>query len=205
MIKMKKKLKLFLTTVIICLSCCIVFVGVGYFYLDSELEEVKQNVESVPYYMEAPDNVGVIIEIAGQKTFLFLDFYYKGINIIFDAEKHLENETVMGYPVDHYVIGGFPLLEGIIDIVGGIELEADGELLRHTGVQVTDILSTSTDYDNQEKIVIEKIIEKISKNGFQREDFLYIIENSDTTLTVPICYYWADYMKELCNSVNWVN
>lgn len=199
------KIKRILTILIICFVCGIFFVGVGYFYLDSQLEDVKQNVETVPYYIEVPDNVGIVLEIAEQQTFFFLDFNYKSISVIYDAEKYLENDTIMGYQADHYIVGDIELLGGIIDIVGGIELENNGELLRHTGVQITDILTTSTDYDLLERSVIQKIIEKIGENGFQKQDFLYIIENSNTTLTVPICYYWSDYMKDLCGFVNEVN
>ena len=202
---MKKKIKTILGTVIICTLCCAVFVGMGYFYLDSKLQDVKQNVQSVPYFSDEPDNVGMMIEIEGQKTFFFLDFYYKGVNVIYDADDLIENGNIMGYQIDHYILADYSLLEGIIDIVGGIELENGSEALRYTGVQITDMLSTSVDYDNLERMVIKKIIKKISENGFQKEDFLYIIENSETTLTVPICYYWSDYMKELCGSLNEVN
>lgn len=202
---MRKKLKLFLSTVAVCSVCCAIFVGVGYFYLNSKIENVQQNTLSVPYYSQEPDNVGVMIEIGQHKTFFFLDFYYKSISVIFDADDLTENGNILGYQVDHYILADYSLLSGIIDIVGGIELETEGEALRYTGVQITDMLSTSTDYDRLERTVITKIMKKISENGFQKDDFLYIIENSDTTLTVPVCYYWSDYIKELCDSVNEVN
>lgn len=201
---MSKKIKSLLTVIIIALLSFSVFVGVGYFYLDSNLEPVAdKNTPSVPYYSEEPENVGISVEIGGQQNYFFLDFYYKRLNVIFDTES--TDVEAMGYSVDHYVISDYSLLEAIVDRVGGIEIEAEGEILRYTGVQVTDMLTSSAEYDNSERDIILKIIEKISENGFQKEDFLYIIENSETTLTVPICYYWSDYIKEICKSVNKVN
>lgn len=192
-------------TLIISLVCCIIYVSGGYFYLESKLEPAKQTTPSVPYYSEELENVGVMVDISGNKTYFFMDFYYKKLNVIFNAESFVEEEIILGYPIDHYITADYEVLAEIVDIVGGIELENENEILRYTGVQIVDMLTASTDYEKLERSIINKTIEKISKNGFQKEDFLYIIENSDTTLTVPICYYWSDYIKELCGSVNEVN
>ena len=43
---------------------------------------------------------------------------------------------------------------------GGIDLENNGEIFRYTGVQITDILATSTHYNELEKEIILKIVEK---------------------------------------------
>ncbi len=202
---MRKKLKVLLKTLIISLVCCIVYVTGGYFYLNSKLEPVKQTTPSVPYYSEEPENAGVMVDIGGNKTYFFMDFYYKNLNVIFNAESFVEEDIILGYPIDHYITADFEVLAEIIDFVGGIELDNEVETLRYTGVQIVDMLTASTDYQKLERSIIRKIIEKIGENGFSKEDFLYIIENSDTTLTVPICYYWTDYIKELCSSVNEVN
>ena len=45
-------------------------------------------------------------------------------------------------------------------------------------------------------------LEKISENGFSKDDFSYIIEYGNTDLTVPVCYDWEKYIKQMCSSVN---
>lgn len=202
---MRNRTKVFLKSVIISLVCLIIYVGSGYLYLNSKVEPVKNVTPSVPYYSEEPENVGILVDIEGDKTYLFLDFYYKKINVIFDAESYVKDNNIMGYPIDHSVTADYGLLAGIIDRLGGIELESEEGILRYTGVQVVDLLLKSKDYQKLERSVTRKIFEKIGENGFSKEDFLYIIENSDTTLTFPVCYYWVDYISELFGSVNEVN
>ena len=127
------------------------------------------------------------------------------MNILFDTEQTAVGDTLYGYSVDYLIEGDYDLLSGIIDIAGGIEMENGEEVLRFTGVQVTDILSRTTDREELRRKIISKIIEKIRETGFQKADFLYIIENSNTNLTVPDCYYWSDYITDLCTNARIIN
>ena len=78
-------------------------------------------------------------------------------------------------------------------------------MLLATGEQVVDYLTTSSDYYERKRQIIRIIAQKISSTGFSKEDFLYIIENSETSLTVPDCYFWSDYITELCKTVKIIN
>ena len=42
-----------------------------------------------------------------------------------------------------------------------------------------------------------KFFEKISKTGLSSEDFMFIIEESDTRLPYSVCYDWIPYISEL--------
>ena len=97
------------------------------------------------------------------------------------------------------------MLEYIIDAVGGIALKIGEETLSLTGVQVSNILETNTEREELRREIAEQIILKISKQGFDRENVLYIIENSKTDLTVPDCYYWSEHLKEVCQLPRMVN
>ncbi len=159
----------------------------------------------MPYYSEAPESVGIMFDICNDKTFFFLDFYDKRISAIYNAGELQRENIIMGYSIDYCITGDYDLLAGIIDNVGGIELDYGDEELRYTGVQVKDILSKTVDNSDIMREIVEKTIEKIALNGFSKADLLYIIENSETDITMPICYFWTDYMKELCGSFNEVN
>lgn len=197
---MKYNLKLFFKTLIISLSCCALFVGTGYFYLDSKLNQpVKKEVEQ-ELYAYSLQNKGVLFDISGDKTLFYLDFEEKSVTVI-ASEIYDDAESVKGFPVDFTVEADYDLVSGIIDIVGGIELSIDGEKLIYTGVQVVEVFNTAENSNELKEEIIRKVLHKISQNGFLRKDFLYITENSNTNLTVPDFYYWQDYVSEICKTV----
>ncbi len=195
MIILKNNLRLFLKTVLISVVCCAIFVGVGYFYLNSKISKpAKTKVENEPYSFPM-QNVGIMFSIEDAKTFVYLDFSEKSVKVIMPYSLK-END----YPIDFTVDSNYSLLSGIIDIIGGIELTEDNNLI-YTGIQVVEILTDSPDDNELKREIVEKILSKISKRGFSRQDFLYITENSKTNLTVPKFYYWQDSISEICQNV----
>ncbi len=203
-IVLKRKLKTALKTFLVSLICGVIFVGVGYFYLENAEQPAGNEASSVPYYSSVPDNSGVLFDIGGSKTFFYLDFEGEMLKVIFVDQKEITDE-IYGYSVDYTITSDYSILAEITDIAGGIDMVVEGEMLRCTGVQVVDILTTSPDYLTLRREIIEKIIENLGKNGFQKQDFLYIIENSDTNLTVPDCYFWDEYISLLCKNVRIIN
>ena len=83
-------------------------------------------------------------------------------------------------------------------------MDIDGEVLRYTGVQVCDVLSTADMPDITLKI-ITALCTRISENGFSSDDFIFLIENTRTSLTVPECMYWQGFMKNIFSNVIFVN
>lgn len=197
MIVLGKKIKYLLKFTAICFLVGIIFVCSGYFYLNHELKETEKNESSIPYYNEAPENVGVLFDIYSDRTLFYLDFEKNTISVLSDNKNTDIGDTLYGYPVDYTIIGGYDLMVYIIDTVGGIELEAESEILRYTGVQIADMLSKSTDTKAIYRKIIPQIFKKLKEKGLRREDLLYIIENSETNLTFPDCYVWSDYIKSL--------
>ena len=190
-----KKIKYLFKFTAICLLVGIIFICSGYFYLNYELKETEKGESSVPYYSEAPENAGVLFDIYSDRTLFYMDFEKNTISILTDNKNTNTGDTLYGYPVDYTVSAGYDLLVYIIDTVGGIELETETEILRFTGVQIADMLSKSSDTKSLYRKVIPEIFKKIKEKGISREDLLYIIENSETNLTFPDCYYWSDYLK----------
>ena len=179
--------------------CCTVFIGAGYFYLSSKMKTpVKSEVKDIPYSY-SPESAGILFDISGSKTLIYLDFEGSCVSAVFADDK--DSEEIYGYPVDYTVSSDYSLLGGIIDILGGLELNINDENLTYTGVQVTDILTTTPHTGELRKEIIEKIFSSIADKGFSRNDFLYIIENSNTDLTVPDCYFWQDSMSEISKTV----
>lgn len=175
-----------------------VFISAGYFYLKSKITPVTGNASSVPY-SPTPESTGILLEICEEKTLLYFDFEENILSVI--CADGIAQKEIYGYRADYTVKGDYSLVGYIVDTLYGIDLEGNGEILSYTGSQIEEMLSTTADLADLRRTVTEKIIFEISQKGFSKENFLYIIENSKTDLTLPICYYWSDSMKDICKNV----
>lgn len=199
---MKKKTESFFRFAAVCILASTVFTVLGWLYLKSELKPAENKAESVPYYTSVPENVGIMFELCGEKTLIYSDFTENTLTVV--KADGADGGIIYGYSADFTVTSDYSLIGVIADSVGGINLERENVILSLTGSQLTELLSTTADGGELRKTVTEKIISEIGKNGFSREDFLFIIENSDTDLTVPDCFYWSDYIGEIFKNVRFL-
>ena len=189
---------------IIFLLCSILFTGFSYLYIFPLRQKVQNETESEPYYSPSIENAGIMFDILGDKTYFYLNFEDEEISVIYADNIEYEDE-IFGYPIDYTVSSNFDIIGGIVDGVGGINLQLEGENLAFTGVQVVELLEKTADRAELRRVIVDEIISSISRQGFTREQFLYIIENSETNLTFPKCYYWSEYMKEICKLKRVIN
>lgn len=196
---------MFFKTLAVTFLCCLIFISAGYFYLNSQnIDKVDEDVSDVPYTY-IPENVGLLFEILDSKILFNLNFADNIVSVI-NAKDLLSGETeIFGYIVDYTIKSDSSLVSVIVDRVGGIDVEIDGNKYGYTGVQVEELITTTVLEEDLKKQLILEIINQISKNGFSKEDFLYIIENSKTNLTLPDCYLWEDYIMDTCKTVRFVN
>ena len=183
----------------LCVICCSLFVGGGYFYLRQNFKETENKVSSIPYSFSAPENKGIMLDICDNLTFLYLDFGEERLKVIIPPEADYNGE-IFGYPIDFTVKTDYRFVSRLIDCADGIELEISGETLRYTGVQISDILSRTVDTSELKRKIIIALLEKIGKNGLDGEFFNYLVESADTDITVPDCYYWERYITKLCKN-----
>lgn len=185
------------------------FFGASYFYLYSSLksEQKAANIkeDNIPY-AETPENRGLLFNLPGdKKVLIFLDFGQEISYIVNINNNNAILGDYAGYPIDYKFDLDYYVLSGIFDRLGGIDLEAQGELLRYTGVQVCDLINNGVSPDIPIKIV-SSLCRKIYENGFSTDDFVFLIDNTNTALTVPECFYWQKYIKSLFSNsvfVNW--
>ncbi len=196
---LRKKTKRFLKISLFLICFELVIFSCGYFYLDSRLKKsmANESVESVPYYVQVPENKTVLITVCQEKILLNLNFQEEIINIIF-LETKAENH---GYTVDYEIICNYEMIGYLVDVAGGIELDG----LRYTGVQITELLEYKPQDITSKKLITQKIIQGISASGFTKENLLYIIENSETNLEFIHCFDWADWIPKLCRFPRFVN
>ncbi len=199
--------KVFKRAVVIISSALVFFLG-AYAYLDYNLNrqtaEADRKDYTVPYEQKL-ENAGIVFLLPdGSAVLAYLDFENDCINVINIERYDSGNDLYYGYTADFTVETDYKLIGGIIDRIGGVNIEIDGEILRYTGIQVIDLISQNSN-DNIKNQIIIGIFEQISKNNFSKDDLLYIIENSNSSLTVIDCVYWLDHIGQICRTINFVN
>lgn len=183
------------------------FFGISYTYLYFNFKETTtadQKDYNVPY-KNLPDNVGVSFLLPDSSALLmYFDFENNNINVVNIEQYDFTNDLYYGYSANFIVQLDYYLIAEIVDRVGGVNIELNGEVLRYTGVQIIDLTSSNIKDDLKPKI-ITSIFNQISQNKLSTEDFLYIIENSEGDLEVVDCIYWLDYARVMFDNINFVN
>ena len=201
-------MKRILKTAIITFLSGAIFFGASFAYLDHSLGKPARDTDQKDYtvpYIRTPESQGIAIVFpSGSATLAYLDFDEECIRLL-DIENFDEScPEYYGYTVDYSIQISYELIEGIVDRVGGIELEIDGQKQRYTGVQVIDHIAYGRAKDMKREIVLQ-VFDKISKNNFSKDDFVYIIENSEGNLSFVDCIVWLDYLKDMSGRVQFVN
>ena len=206
--KKNKKDYTALKTAFVVFFCFLLFFGGSWAYLEMTLKSNESSVDTKDYtvpYDSAPDNCGLLLEAPLESRWLiFLDFEKERIMILEASALKSDSTEYLGYSVDYRIDADYELIAEIIDRVGGLELNINGTLLRYTGVQVCDLLCVNCSKDTKKQI-FSTFFEKVSKNGFSKNDFAYVIDNSDTTLTMPICFDWPQRVSQMCRNISFVN
>lgn len=189
---------------VICLLGCALLVAGGYFYLQKSIRPTEGQASKIPYSFSVPDNKGVLFDIAGNRAFVYLDFANEKLSVIIPQTGDFD-PTDYGYSEDFKISGDMSVLAEIIDCSGGIILTDNGGETRYTGVQISDIMSRSTEGEKMLRTVIPAIMRSVAENGIEDGVFNYIIDNADTDLTVPDCYMWRNYISKLCENGGIIN
>lgn len=183
-------------------------IGSAYLYLELSLKtaEADNSESNVPYAAPLPDATGILLKLPDKSGYMFyFDFSGGCISVaqIENCEEPLSNYC--GYPISFTIDADYFLLEGIIDRIGGLEIYSDGEMLRHTGIQVIEKVHSTVENSKLKRELIKTFFKKISETGITKSDFVYIIENSETDLTVPDCYFWPPYITEIAKNTRIIN
>ena len=159
----------------------------------------------MPYTFPEPSGKGIMFDICGDKTFAYFDFEGKKLKIIIPPYDDFSDE-IYGYSIDFSVETDYSFVAALVDYAGGIELRNDeGGKERYTGVQISELLSRTVETEELRREIITAIMKKISDTGIDDGIFSYTVEKTETYLTVPDCYTWKKYIKELCKNGEIIN
>ncbi|MBR4910345.1 MAG: hypothetical protein IKZ47_03360 [Clostridia bacterium] len=189
-----------LKVLLVFLFCTAVFFGSGYYYLTYSLKNgqktVEEKQENIPYY-DPPENCRLdFIVQNGDKLTILLDFYEEIAYIVYINNFNDSLGEYTNYPESYDFNIDFDLFSAIVDRLGGVDIETDDGTFRFTGVQVCDIMAGSQDTEIRRE-VIRDIVKRVSNRGFSEDDFVCLIENSGSALSLPTCIHWQKYLKSI--------
>ena len=170
--------------------------------LKSSAEPTKQNESAIPYTENEDAPKGLLFNFyEGGSVFVNFDTAQQTTMVIL-LPHDCDQTTVSdyGYTVFKRIKTDYAMLEGFIDRIGGIELQA----MRYTGVQVTEQLKHSVDNDLRRNI-ISAVFEKLALNGLTSENLVFIIENSTTDFSFPDGYSLLSNIGALSKNINFIN
>lgn len=191
-------MKAFLKYTAFFMVCIVVFTGSSFVYLHFSKRAQKTNEQPSPVpYAAAPKEAEIRLHFPHSYATLFLDFENEELGVYTNNDEFRFAEEDYCFDIECTEV----LVAGMIDRVGGLELNMDGERLRYTGLQVTSLIYGEKGTPQRRRDALEEFFQKASVNGLSRKDFIYIIENTKTNLTVPDCFYWPEYIGETCKNI----
>ncbi len=201
-----RQVGLFSLTVIIC-AAVFTLASIGVFWQEGGKAQTEKSQSGEPYAPPPPENTTILfLWEEGGGEIVYLDFQQNKILITILPENCDENAAlVYGYRDFEAVKANSLLISGLVDRLNGIELKQNGETLRFTGAQVVPFLWSDRENFALKRQVISAIFEKIAISGFSNKDFMFIINNSNTTLSFPDCYGFEERMAALAGNVQIIN
>ena len=189
-------------------ACLVLFFGISYGYLryhiNKTLSEVDQKDYTIPYERRH-DNKGIaFIFPDNSATLVYLDFESLCIRLLDIPQFESQKVQYNGYTADYTVKMNLALVEGIVDRVGGVDLEIDGAMMRYTGAQIAEQITIPDNNELKQQLLLQ-IFEQIQKNNFSKEEFVYIIENSENNLSFIDCIFWIEYLDDMSSRISFIN
>ncbi|MBR7071107.1 MAG: hypothetical protein IKI29_02965 [Clostridia bacterium] len=136
-----------------------------------------------------------------QSEILFgMHFSDERLTVVFADGK--PRDSYCGYVPDFTVRTDYQFLANWIDRFGGINLTANDTETRYTGIQIVELFSEITASQNQLSEILTQHLYQIASFGMTGQDFVFLIENTETDLTVPDCFDWQNHLPGLCRNAS---
>ena len=179
---------------------------IGFLLLPAEIappkQSVHENIEGIGYTKYPPSRGLLFLGEDGSGVFVFLDFSSISTYLYIFPEEAEKNTELLPYVTDgvFYLKGDF--LPRLADRLGGIEMaDETGEKSLYFSSSVMAFCEEKLTYNKMLQLCIS-FFEKIAKTGLSSEDFMFIIEETDSNISYSVCYDWIPHIKEmLCNVI----
>ena len=184
--------------------CGALFFGAVYGYLYYNINKKILSADEKDFeteYQYLPDSEGIGFLLPDSSAILvYLNFKENCINVVNIDVYDQKCDLYYGYTMDYIVEVDEQLIGGIVDRVGGVNVSVGGQTYRYTGSQVDELMKTVSS-DSVKSQIISEIFKQISKNGFTRENFVYILQNAETNLTIIDCINWLGFIDKIKENI----
>lgn len=201
-------LKSIIKRMLVSVMCGALFFGAVYGYLNYNLNKSILSADQKnndTQYKHVPESKGIGFLLPDSSAVLvYLNFKENCINVVNIGVYDKNNNLYYGYTMDYTVEVDEQLVGGMVDSVGGVNVSVAGQTYRYTGVQVEELIKNTTD-DSVKSQIIAEIFKNISKNGISKENFVYILQNAKTDLSILDCIYWLDYIDSIRENIVFIN
>lgn len=190
---MKRQTVGILSLIAVIVICLCAFFGLAFLYLaldyksSASSEKASGTVENIPYTSVSESVTVKYIFSDGTSALLKLDFSSEKLTAFLSYENISEPDYEL-QPLSGAAAG-------FIDRLGGVELQFENRVLRYTGEQAVRLTENGT---VSKKDILRAVFDKIALSGITRSQLTFLLQNSKTQLTVPICYSWPEWLKEIC-------
>ena len=161
--------------------------------------DVRDNKTDVPYEEKTPQNFGIRLNLPqNEGVFFYLDFTEAQITLTpFLSAADAEN---FGAGARYNIDISYELFAEIVDRVGGIDINEEGEDIRITGVTAAEMLKSG---DENKEAILTSFSKQIAESSLTKSDFLYISENCESTdLTLIDLFPLKDRILSMMNNIN---
>ncbi|MBP3390625.1 MAG: hypothetical protein J6L58_02935 [Clostridia bacterium] len=179
---------------------------VGILLLPAELAspetEAGENIIGISYD-DVPSNKGLLfLAEDGSGAFLYLDFSSIRAQCHLFSDNAEEQAAALPYYKDYTLYMDSSFLPLLCDRLGGIEMaDKSGENSLYFSSSLADFCKNKLNAEQRLQLCIS-FFDKIALEGLSSEDFMFIIEETNTSLSYSVCYDWIPHIKELfCNYI----
>lgn len=144
-------------------------------------------------YNSAPEPVSIAV-VGADQTAALIYLGFKTISV--DVYLFESAEQLKGAEADYYMELPSGFLGKLCDRMGGLTLSNSGSDELFFGVALEHYATQDNSIRKMTEIS-NAFFKKIAKMGLSSEDFMFIIENTETNLNYPACYDMMEYIPEL--------
>ena len=164
--------------------------------LGGEKNPAAEELGEVDYTKRPPGAGLLFLDERDRGIFLFLDFESTTAQVCLFPEKAAEKSEELTWRTDYTFLMKEGFLGGLADRLGGVQMTLGGQNSLWFSAALDEFCRKDLTEADLEEISC-KFFEKISKTGLSSEDFMFIIEESETRLPYSVCYDWIPYVSEL--------
>ncbi len=186
-----------------------VFFLIGLIMLPAELDfsdnqtPVGDEISNIPYYNK--ENLSLLFSLPDSSGgLIYLNFDENKIELKVYSDHAAEQAEKSRYGVDYTLKGDSEMLCTLCDRIGGIELMEGGGKRRYFSAGLRQKLSEKLSFSERCEIALS-FFKKISKIGLSSDDFMFIIKETETNLSYPICFGFMDSVKALAENTELID